>query len=290
MAILKNKTQSNFTMISNNILKDRELSLKDRGLFCTLSSLPDGWNFSVAGLSSILPDGKNAISTAMAHLEKCGYLERNVIRGEKGTYQSLIEIFPEKNNSSDIPLEESHDRKSDTDNPLRINGSGLSVTDNMTQYNTDNTKLGNNTDNIIPINQSDKEEDQMEQIERYRSLIADNIKLDYLLDSASRKGPEEIDMVNEIYDVICDMVCVPRDEVVIKGTTYPWQVVKAQFLKLKHRHIADILNRIVDADLKIKNMHSYLITTLYMATLGGTLKEEADMHDDYLKYLRGNPY
>lgn len=41
MAVLKNKTQKNFTMISNNILRDKSLSMKDCGVLCTLCSL---WN------------------------------------------------------------------------------------------------------------------------------------------------------------------------------------------------------------------------------------------------------
>ena len=41
MAILKNKTQGNYTIVSNGILKNQSLSLKDRGLIITLLSLPD---------------------------------------------------------------------------------------------------------------------------------------------------------------------------------------------------------------------------------------------------------
>lgn len=36
MAVLKNKTQKNFTMISNNILRDKSLSMKDCGVLCAL--------------------------------------------------------------------------------------------------------------------------------------------------------------------------------------------------------------------------------------------------------------
>ena len=60
MFILKNKTQGNFTMISNRILADKELTLKDRGLLCTLFSYPDNWNFSIQGLTTLIPDGINA--------------------------------------------------------------------------------------------------------------------------------------------------------------------------------------------------------------------------------------
>lgn len=124
----------------------------------------------------------------------------------------------------------------------------------------------------------------------YRNLIAENIHLDWLKDTASTHGEKEVLMVDEIYETICDMVCNPRDKVTIKNTDYPWIVVKAQYLKLNYQHIANILNRIVDADLKIKNMNAYLISTLYTESMSGVLAEEAELHDDYLKYLRGQPY
>lgn len=128
------------------------------------------------------------------------------------------------------------------------------------------------------------------QSSEYRNLIAKNIRLDWLKDAASGHGEKEVLMVDEIYETICDMVCNPRDTVKIKNTEYPWIVVKSQYLKLNYQHIANILNRIVDADLKIKNMNAYLISTLYTESMSGVLAEEAELHDDYLKYLRGQPY
>jgi len=126
--------------------------------------------------------------------------------------------------------------------------------------------------------------------QEYRQIIADNIHLDWLKDSASRHGEKEVLMVDEIYETICDMVCNPRDKVKIKNTEYPWTVVKSQYLKLNYQHIANILNRIIDADLKIKNMNAYLISTLYTESMSGILAEEAELHDGYLKSLRGQPY
>ena len=67
-------------------------------------------------------------------------------------------------------------------------------------------------------------------------------------------------------------------------------MVKSRFLKLKYEHIADILNRVVDSSLGIKNMSKYLISVLYTSSLVGTLEAQANLHDDYLKYLRGTPY
>ena len=78
MAILKNRTQSSFTMISNSILRDKELSMKDRGVLCTLISLPDGWKFSEAGLVSLVPDGREVIKSSIRRLERLGYVIRRM--------------------------------------------------------------------------------------------------------------------------------------------------------------------------------------------------------------------
>ena len=78
MQILRNRTQNNFTIISNEILRNRELSLKDRGLLCTLIGLPDSWKFSVKGLASIIIDGKDSIRTSLIKLEKLGYVNNSL--------------------------------------------------------------------------------------------------------------------------------------------------------------------------------------------------------------------
>ena len=61
MAVLRKAHKSNFTVIDNQVFKSN-LSLKARGLLSTMLSLPDNWNFSTAGLTSILPsDGESVI-------------------------------------------------------------------------------------------------------------------------------------------------------------------------------------------------------------------------------------
>ncbi len=76
MDILRNKTQC-FTIVDNQILKDKNMGQRERGMYATLCSLPDGWELSVAGLNAILPDGKTAITNSLNLLEKYGYLTRN---------------------------------------------------------------------------------------------------------------------------------------------------------------------------------------------------------------------
>ena len=68
MPIIKNRTQSNFTQISNGILRDQKLPMKERGVLCTLLSFPDKWKFSVEGLSAIVPDGRDSLNHAINNL------------------------------------------------------------------------------------------------------------------------------------------------------------------------------------------------------------------------------
>lgn len=76
MSILRNRTQSDFTIIQNTVLRDRRTSLKARGLFSTLCGLPDNWSFSEEGLAKTLKDGKDSVHSALEELGKYGYVKR----------------------------------------------------------------------------------------------------------------------------------------------------------------------------------------------------------------------
>lgn len=143
MAILRNRTQKNFTIVSNGILQEKSLSLKERGMLATLLSFPDNWNFTVAGLMEIIPERKDAINNAINSLEKKGYVKRYRQRDDKGQFMkfTVIEVFDTPQNWDDNDSDgENNDSDSDpeaedpmTDNP---------VSDNPM---SDNPTLGNPT-------------------------------------------------------------------------------------------------------------------------------------------------
>lgn len=76
MPKLKKKITRDFTTIHNTMLRDMRLCATERGLLLTMLSLPDNWNFSIKGLSRILPDGCAKIGKALHNLEAAGYLVR----------------------------------------------------------------------------------------------------------------------------------------------------------------------------------------------------------------------
>lgn len=286
MAILKNKTQSNFTMVCNNILRDKTLTMKDRGVLCTIFSFPDGWDFSLKGLSAIVPDGIDSLRASINRLDKLGYLVRRETRVH-GKFATEIEVFSTSQITTDSPCGEIQYGNSDTVEPTRSNQHDKSVSEKSTQYNTYNNKNTSKNDNIKSINQSG---DGSTDTQELKDIIAQNIKLDWLLDKASQLPNDETEHVHEIYDVICDMVCFPRKKVTIQGTEYPWEAVKARYLKLNHTHVSEILNKILDKDKGIKNMTNYLVSMLYNESLVGTIESDASIYDDYLKEFRGTPY
>ena len=292
MAVLKNKTQKNFTMISNNILRDKELSMKDRGVLCTIFSLPDGWEFSVNGLSTLVPDGTDSLSASIRHLESLGYLARTKKRGANGRFTTEIEVFAQKRTVPDFPSRKNRDGKSMTVKPSRLSRDGPAVTENPVQYKTKNIKNNTKEREITSINQSSKQNltDEMTDTQPLKKLVADNIRLDLLLDDAKRFGPEEVEMVHEVYDLICNMVRFPKERVRISDTDYPWEAVKERFLKLRREHVAGVLSRILNPDFEIMNMTKYLQASLFNASLTGTIEAQADIYDERLYNSRGNPY
>ena len=90
MAIIRNKNREKYTTVDNSILKNKNLSLKARGLLVTLLGLPDNWEFTEAGLCSLFAkDGQNSVRTAIKELENSGYLKRQRIRDNNGKYSEI---------------------------------------------------------------------------------------------------------------------------------------------------------------------------------------------------------
>lgn len=74
MAVIRINKTSDYTIMSNNHFKEREMSLKAKGLLSLMLSLPDNWDYSIAGLVAICKENEKAITTALNELKKFGYL------------------------------------------------------------------------------------------------------------------------------------------------------------------------------------------------------------------------
>ena len=79
-----------YTVLPNGILRDTGLSLKTKGLFAIILSLPEGWDYSVAGLATVAGCGRDAIRGALKEMEAAGYLTRQRAHGEGGKFTGVV--------------------------------------------------------------------------------------------------------------------------------------------------------------------------------------------------------
>jgi hypothetical protein len=83
LTTIKVEKNQNYTIMSNWHLRDKELSLKAKGLMSYMLSLPPEWDFSVVGLASCLAESKNTIGKILNELIDKGYMERKQERQGK---------------------------------------------------------------------------------------------------------------------------------------------------------------------------------------------------------------
>ena len=122
MPIIKNGNASKYTIMRNTHFRDKNLSLKAKGLLSMMFSLPDNWNFSTKGLLTMSSDGETSVRSALKELEEHKYLIRKQIRDDKGIIKDWeYQIF-------EVPYDElSHLNNPDVEN---------AHVQNHAQYNT----------------------------------------------------------------------------------------------------------------------------------------------------------
>lgn len=126
--------KDNYTCIDNHVFRDNSLSMKAKGLLAQIYSLPDDWEYSVKGLTSLFSDGKDAVNNALQELIEHGYIIRTQKIDKLGKfdgYEYDIYETPQIKNA---------------DNPITENPStGNPIAEKSTQLNTkeENTKKEN---------------------------------------------------------------------------------------------------------------------------------------------------
>lgn len=123
MSVVRVNKTKNFTVLSNFHFKEKRMSLKAKGLLSLMLSLPDDWDYSIAGLVTLSKDGKDSVMSALAELEEFGYLTRTRKTDKKGRFSGVeYQIFEapqpvsEKSNSATAKEDNSHE-----ENPTQLN-------------------------------------------------------------------------------------------------------------------------------------------------------------------------
>lgn len=153
---------------------------------------------------------------------------------------------------------------------------------NYTNYNQ--TDLNYTEESYInPIIQSDSGKkdtmDAMDDVQTYIELIKENISYDHHM---QYDGYGKRELYDELFQVICEVVCVKRPTIRVAGEEYPYELVKSRFLKLESSHLEYVIGCMQNTTTKITNIKSYMITALYNAptTINHFYQQEVQ-HDMY---------
>ena len=278
MAVFRVERNTGYTVMSNHHLRNKELSLKAKGLLSQMLSLPEDWDYTLAGLSYINREKIDAIREAVRELERAGYIQRSRERDEKGRLRGTDYIIYEQPPNLDLPtlenptLENPTQEKPTLENPMQLN-KDIQKTD-LSKKEKSNTDLSSNHSSpILSPSPSPFTEDAAEPerkgteaktqsaIEIYRDIIKDNIEYDILIQDPHM----DKDRLDEIVDLILETVCTARKTLRIAGDDYSAELVKSKFLKLTSSHIEFVLDCMRENTTKIRNIKQYLRAVLFNA-------------------------
>lgn len=296
----------NFTVMGNYHLRSKNLSLKAIGLLSKVLSLPEGWDYSVVGLTAICKESKTTVKSALEELKKWGYLELKKLTPdmtESGRIEYIYTFFEysekdvlektitDSNSSSgsDKELAASSDAYQDSMKQeeeklvLDIQSSEIQLHDIPTQSSI-KSKIKKNIllNDEISINQSvsinnsvkksaDRSMDGYSaELDNYTDLVKNKIDYDDFVDWLDNEEEAE-----EIVLMIARQICSRKPTEIICGQEYPREVVKSAMLKVNISTLEDAVVSVSHAE-NVCNFEKYLISTLFNAVNTQRFKEDSE--------------
>jgi len=267
--------------MSNHHLRDKTLSLKAKGLLSQMLSLPEDWDYTLAGLACINAEGKDAVRAAVVELEKAGYVQRRQTTHKDGKFSVNEYIIREYPTSQEHPLEAPPSAPPPPGNPTAGEPSAACApTENPTQIKKDSR----NKDHKITDSRSKESFSSLpsppsaaqppeakgrkrrgsvskREMDACRDMIRENIDYPGFL----KDRPWDADQLDEMVELMVEAVCSPKETLRVAGSDFPQAVVKSRLLKLDGEHIRFVFDCLRENTTQVRNMKQYLLTVLYNA-------------------------
>lgn len=291
-----------YTTITNHCLEDTTLPMDARGLLVTMLSLKDDWNYSIAGLTGLGPDGETKIRRMLNDLEEHGYLRRERYRNERGRFKFKYHIYDQSQTYHD---ENSGKRP---ENRNRFSRGGNAQKSVFSSKNIDNQDQGGYTNVEKPhVVRPKKEEPNVEKMprlntnktntdinliksinpratERASTTLPQAEQLD-AIDMMERKNsireayseqidydrliseyPEKKKLVDVILRTMTDIIAhVEMDPIKISGCSYSHGELEEVFSELRFEHISYVITCISQSGRAINNPQKYILQCLLQA-------------------------
>lgn len=168
MATIRVHKTKNYTVMSNTHLRDKSLSLKAKGLLSVMLSLPDNWDYSIAGLVAISKENETAVKSALNELKDNNYVvvtKENPTKSNGGRIKYTYEVYeePYKQKIEKQDLENLGVECQQVENHGQLNTNGLSTDELNTnkqsteRLNTDKVHTSTNIDGEVHTSVSEKQ-------------------------------------------------------------------------------------------------------------------------------------
>jgi len=259
MAVFRVERTRDYTVMCNHHLKNRDLTLKAKGLISMMLSLPDDWNYTTRGLAAICKEGVESIGNALKELENAGYIVRNKLRDDKGRITDVEYVIYEQPPHTGKPdTGNPYMDKPDTDEPDTEKSAQLNTITNQTkkELNTDLLNI-----HSIPFRggADTPEAKGTEKMSAYEQLIKENIEYDSIC------GRLDKTRLDEIVALMVETVCMTKETIRVAGNDFPAEVVKSRLLKLDSQHMEFVFDCMKENTTKIRNIKQYLLAVLFNA-------------------------
>ena len=302
---------ANYTIMSNYHLRSTNLSLKAIGLLSKVLSLPENWDYSIAGLTSICKEKESAIKSALDELKKWGYLTVTKLmpnQTESGRIEYVYDFYeysekdkPRTDQDDDDTYDEDGDvstvsvkkgsqgaGKQGIENlPLEILPVEKQAIENQGQLNTkEKIKKNQILSDQTSINQSPSgSEKPVENVERRTDGMTDEYISEMKIYTEVVK--ENIDFnyfaewlgdeeeAEEIVQMMVRQICSRKKTERICKEDFPREVVKSSMLKVDIVVLQNAIEQIKQID-GVKRKEPYLISTLFNEANGKRFKENAE--------------
>ena len=292
MPVCRIMKENNYTRVSNHYLRDNSLSFKAKGLLTLMLSLPEDWDYTIAGLAQFTADGRVSIANTIRELEECGYICRTQTRDENGAFaQNVYWIYEvpqideppcaENVETVDCASETSESAVRDDVDPMAATKSTVEISPLAGIEDTENRKHFLSVPSpilpipptefpsaeIMPTGKSTQQIKELQKTEK-QSLIRYDLmraRARERVEYAVLREEYPTELLNELIDLIVEMEACQSETMLIAGAVYPCELVASRMQSLNAECIRYVLDCLREVKPQIKNMKKYLMASLFNA-------------------------
>ncbi len=268
MAVFRIDKTKDYTVMANHHLRNRELSLKAKGLLSLMLSLPDDWDYTTRGLAMICKDGVDSICSTVRELENAGYIQRRRIRDGHGRLTEIEYTIleqpaePEPSPKRENPvlenpvLEKPELVEPELEKPEQEKPVALLNTKRLKTQKSNTVR--SNTHSFLPSDTppADGQTDGRE----LRAELKEQIEYDYIVTPTNRS------QVDELVEIMAEVAMLRSKTIRIgRETEYPTAFVQDRFRRITSGHIRKVLEGIRENTTRVYNTRAYLLAALFNA-------------------------